>query len=65
MVYQIRMIINCLGQIQRAVLHSGANWKDTRVTIHSIHPVELTPTQNHYPQMKCYLEVSGGITIII
>lgn len=35
------------------------------IRIHSVHPVELTPTQNHYPQMKFYLEVFGGITIII
>ena len=36
-----------------------------RIRIHSVHPVELTLTQNHYPHMKFYLEVLGGITIII
>lgn len=28
-------------------------------------PLEVTPSQNHFPEMKFYLEVLGGITIII
>lgn len=65
MVYQIRMIINFWGKFKGLpyVLESIGRIRELQ-SIPDI-SLEVTTTQNHYPQMKFYLEVLGGITIII